>query len=368
MRDLNSSSAVGPDQAPRAGPPSAADIQQSLAAALAAGVTVAEIEGRIRRGVLDPGIEGVQQIGALTMTTTPQHELLARFSTQIDLPAYLVQRGYQVVDGSRNPTYIAMADKESKEILFLRKAQGEGGWAYQNAADPRDRGSVIDYLERHEALSRAAGLERIIACLDPHRRDVPEAVAYRVCLHEKSQVLRAAEARHDTANRDRSDALKELARVGIQPSTLPEWRLGSLQGGPTAVARILGEPSDLWASRYRPTDKQLIIAERPIDALSYGQTRRHDHACYLAVGSELTPTRKRQLAHLLADLPAGVAVVLAFGRDQTGRQLANDLQSLAPLIKMDRAQPELGARWNDQLQLENRHARSLQRGGLGLQR
>ncbi|MEO8211691.1 MAG: hypothetical protein ABI560_00775, partial [Myxococcales bacterium] len=110
MRDLNSSSAVGPDQAPCAGPPSAADIQQSLAAALAAGVTVAEIEGRIRRGVLDPGIEGVQQIGALTMTTTPQHELLARFSAQIDLPAYLVQRGYQVVDGSRNPTYIAMAD------------------------------------------------------------------------------------------------------------------------------------------------------------------------------------------------------------------------------------------------------------------
>jgi Toprim-like len=302
------------------------------------------------------------------MSPIPQEELLARFSAQIDLPAYLGQRGYEVVAGSTNPTYVAMANNRSKEILFLRKDPEPGGWSYRNANDPRDRGSIVEYLDRHESLSRAEGLERIIACVDPRRRDVPQAESYRAYLHEKPQALRDAEAKHDRANRDRSDALKELARVGIQPSTLPEWRLGSWQGGPSAVARILEEPSHLWASRYKPTDKTLIIAERPIDAISYGQTRREENACYLAIGGELTPTRKRQLAHLLADLPSGMSVVLAFGRDQAGRQLANDLQGLAPLIKMDRAQPDFGSRWNDQLQLENRHARSLQRGGLGLQR
>lgn len=299
---------------------------------------------------------------------TPQEELFARFSAQIDLPAYLGQRGYQVVAGSNNPTYVAMADSGSKQILFLSRTSAQGGWTYQNSGDPRDRGSIVNYLERHESLSRTAALEKIIACADPRRRDVPEAESYRGYLRQKPQALCDAEAKHDRANRERADALKELSRVGIKPSTLPEWRLGSLQGGSAAVARILEEPSDLWASRYKPTDKMLVIAERPIDALSYGQTKGQEHACFLAVGRELTPTRKRQLAHLLADLPQGMNVVLAFGRDQGGRQLAGEVQALAPLIKMDRAPPELGPRWNDHLQLENRHARSLPRDGMSLLR
>jgi len=64
-----------------------------------------------------------------------------------------------------------------------------------------------------------------------------------------------------------------------------------------------------------------------------------------------------------------MAVVIACGRDQAGRQLAADLQSLAPNMKMERAAPEFGARWNDQLLLERRHERSLgPRLGAGLQR
>lgn len=359
-------SSIGDRSATDDRPATGEHLRETLQAALAAGVTPADLEVRINRGALGP--HGARRHGEIAMTPTPQDDLLARFSKQIDLPAYLGQLGYEIAAGSHNPTYVAMADKGSKEILFLRKAPDQGGWVYQNANDPRDHGSIVEYLDRHERLSRAAGLERIIACVDPRRRDVPEAVNYRAYLHEKPQALRDAEARHDRANRDRSDALKELARVGIQPSTLPEWRLGSWQGGSAAVAQILDEPSHLWTSRYKPTDTKLIIAERPIDALSYGQTRREEHACYLAVGGELTPTRKKQLAHLLADLPPGMSVVLAFGRDRAGRQLANELQSLAPLIRMDRAAPDLGSRWNDQLQLEGRHARSLQRGSVGLQR
>ena len=118
------------------------------------------------------------------MTTTPQDELLARFSVQIDLPAYLGQRGYQVVDGSRNPTYIAMADKESKEILFLRKIPG-GSASIRTPRDPRDRGSVIDYLERHESDVTNRGSEASSPRYRPtSARDVPEAVAIALAPHE----------------------------------------------------------------------------------------------------------------------------------------------------------------------------------------
>ncbi len=302
------------------------------------------------------------------MSTTPQDELLARFSKEVDLPAYLGQRGYEVVPDAKNAAYIALAHKPSGRILLVARDADGRGWTYKDATDPRDRGSVADYLERHERLSRPAALERVVACLDPRRRDVPEAVAYRAHLHDKPRALVEAESRHALAVRERAEALKALARVGIRTSTMPEWRVGALEGGAIAVDKILSEPAEIWASRYKPTDKKLIIAERPIDALSYGQSKGERDACYLAVGGELTPRRKTQIAHLLADLPAGMSVVIACGRDQAGRQLAGELQRLAPQIKMERAQPEFGARWNDQVQLESRHARSLEGRSLGFQR
>jgi hypothetical protein len=302
------------------------------------------------------------------MTTTPQDELLARFSKEVDLPAYLSQRGFEVVSDAKNAAYIAMAHKPSGQILLVARDGDGRGWTYKSAIDPRDRGSVAEYLERHERLSRPAALERVVACLDPRRRDVSEAVAYRAHLHDKPRALVEAESRHALAVRERAEALKALARVGIRTASMPEWRVGSLAGGATAVDKILSEPAEIWASRYKPTDKKLIIAERPIDALSYGQSKGERDACYLAVGGELTPTRKTQIAHLLADLPSGMSVVIACGRDQAGRQLAGELQSLAPQIKMERAQPEFGARWNDQVQLESRHARSLEGRSLGFQR
>lgn len=302
------------------------------------------------------------------MTTTPQDELLARFSKEVDLPAYLGQRGYEVVSDAKNAAYIAMAHKPSGRILLVARDADGRGWTYKDATDPRDRGSVADYLERHERLSRPAALERVVACLDPRRRDVPEAVAYRAHLHDKPGALVEAESRHALAVRERAEALKALARVGIRTATMPEWRVGALEGGAIAVDKILSEPTEIWASRYKPTDKKLIIAERPIDALSYGQSKGERDACYLAVGGELTPRRKTQIAHLLADLPQGMSIVIACGRDHAGRQLAGELQRLAPQIKMERAQPEFGARWNDQVQLESRHARSLEGRSLGCQR
>jgi len=302
------------------------------------------------------------------MTTTPQDELLARFSKEIDLPAYLVQRGYEVVADAKNAAYIAMAQKSSGQILLIAREADRRGWTYKSATDPRDRGSVADYMARHEGLSRSAALERVVACLDSRRRDVPEAVGYRAHLHDKPRALVDAETRHALAVRERSEALKALARLGLRTATLPEWRIGSLEGGSVAVGRILSEPTEIWASRYKPTDRKLVIVERPIDGLSYGQVRGERDACYLAVGSELTPSRKTQIAHLLADLPSGMAVVVACGRDQAGRQLASEIRNLAPQIKMERAQPEFGARWNDQVQLEARHERSRQQRGGRLQR
>lgn len=310
-----------------------------------------------------------------------EDQLVDRFAKQLDLPAYLAQRGYDFAGTVRGQDSAAgftvgivmrNAGREPPMLLLSRDSE-RGGWAYTYPTNPAGPGTAADYLVRHEHLSRSATLERLAACLNPSRRDVPEAEQYRACLTDKPLPLRRAENEHDAFAQQHRGVLADLGRLGVRartaidmsgpsavPADLPD-RFPPLKV-PADVHRLVEEPAKLWTSRYKPTDKQLVLVERGIDAIAHAQKHRNPDVCYVAVGSELTPVRRTQLNHLLAELPAGMSVVAAFGRDEPGRRMADDVGRLAPHLPLQRTPPEFGTRWSDQMQLEGRHARSLDRG------
>src|SRR5207245_92370 len=114
---------------------------------------------------------------------------------------------------------------------------------------------------------------------------------------------------------------------------------------------------------YRATDRQVVLVERPIDAIAYERSHGNQQACYIYTGDNPSGDSKRKIAHLLADLPDGMKVVVALGRDRRGDELASQLTKLAAALQMQRQKPQLGSRWADQMQMEHRHRRSLQRRG-----
>lgn len=290
-----------------------------------------------------------------------EQELLNRYERNIDLPAYLQSRGYSLQPSPPDHRFIQMADPTGHPII-LAKSPDTGGWAYANPADPADRGTLADYLHRHEGLTPSAALTRVTACLDASRRDVPEAITYRTALSRKPEPLRRAEHEHDVVIANRGAATKALARAGLAPDSIDESRLGPIRGL-ADYARLTSEPlsGELWASRYKETDRRVVIAERPIDAIGSAQHRRDKDASCLAVGATLDSAQRRRLAHVLAELPPGVSVVLAFGNSAHGRDLAAQVQALAPMVKMDHAPPALPGRWGDHLQLHQRHQADLTR-------
>src|SRR5207302_3830332 len=135
-------------------------------------------------------------------------------------------------------------------------------------------------------------------------------------------------------------------RLGVQRGTLDEWRFGAVKRD-ADVTRLVVEPSELWASKYRPADKAVVLVERPIDAIAYERAHGRQAVCYLATGTKPEDEQRRKLAHILAEVPGGPSVVLAFGRDDAGRRMAAEVQALAPLVRMERHAPQLGARWAD---------------------
>jgi Toprim-like len=295
-----------------------------------------------------------------------QEELSQRFARAVDMPAFLGQQGFRLVDG-QEPGRLCMGRAETGEVFRLEKDVERGGWTYANEMDPRDRGTVADFITHRNGGNRAACLERLAACADERGHRSPEGARYRAFLREMPEDLRRAVREHEHARSVEQAASRALDRLGVPPGTLDERRFGAVKHD-ADVRALAAEPEGLWASRYRPTDRAVVLVERPIDAIAYERAHGRQTVCYVATGSKPGDEQRKRLAHVLAEVPENVKVVLAFGRDEAGRRMAAEVQALAPMVRMDRHAPNLGARWADQMQLERRHAVSLQRRAPGLER
>jgi len=294
-----------------------------------------------------------------------QEELLRRFATMIDLPAFVGQQGFQLGE-RQEPGRLSMVHRPTGETLWLERDVDRGGWTYTNAADPHDRGTVVDYLQRRGA-SRAACLDRLIACCDRRARGTVEAERYQEFVRAMPEDLRRALNEHEQHKLAEHATTKALERLGVPRGTLDESRFRPAKRE-ADLAVLTDEPKVLWASSFRPGDRAVVLVERPIDAVAYERAHGRQSACYLATGSAPDPVQKKRLAHILAEAPDGMNVILAFGRDEAGRRLAHEIQAVAPMIHMKRHAPELGARWADQMQLERRHVASLQRTRAAIER
>jgi|GEM_PF-6346965 len=317
---------------------------------------------------------------------TAEDQLLARLGKQIDLPAYLASKGYQYSganrgDGSAAGLVVGIIMRAGEttpalcpDVLVLARDPEHGGWTYTDGRSSLNRGTVVEHLQRHEQLSRRDTIERLAACLDRNRRD-PEAEHYRGCVADKPLSLRRTENEHAVYTQHHRDVTAELARRGVLvethidqfgPRTLVAAVANRFEPIKTQAdfVRLTEEPAKIWTTRFKATDKELVLVERGIDAVAHAQKHRNPNVCYVAVGSELTLDRKTQLSHLLAAVPSGVTVVAAFGRDERGRGLADQIDRLAQHRPVTREVPPFGATWSEQMQLEERHSRSM---GLGQQ-
>lgn len=295
-----------------------------------------------------------------------QEELLQRFARMVDLPAYLGSRGFALSE-QHVAGRISMISRSTGETLRLEKDVERGEWSYFSKQDPSDRGTVADFIARREGLARNACVDRLAACCDWRGRGSAEATRYRAFLRAVPQDLARAMREHEHARLKALGATRALERFGVQRGTLDEWRFGGVKRD-ADVTRIVSEPAELWASKYRPGDRAVVIVERPLDAVAYERAHGRQQVCYLATGTKPDDEQRRRLAHVLAEVPGGTSVVLAFGRDDAGHRMVAEVQALAPLVRMERHAPALGPRWADQMQLERRHALSMRRVVVGLER
>src|SRR5262249_31745145 len=161
---------------------------------------------------------------------------------------------------------------------------------------------------------------------------------------DRGNTLHAAEGLHVTALKREREAIQQLEHLGAERRRFDEWRFGPVRSVDD-VAALVRDPTSIEHSRYRQTDQQLVVVERPLDAIAYEQARGSWRACYIFVGDNPSRHSMQKLAHVIADLPDGMKVVSALGRGRQAEELSFEINRSCR-ANFVRQPPEFGSRWS----------------------
>jgi DNA primase len=98
-----------------------------------------------------------------------------------------------------------------------------------------------------------------------------------------------------------------------------------------------------------------VVAEAPIDALSYHQLFQYRRCRYVATAGALSPAQLVLIRDEIAGLPARSRVVIASDNDAGGDRFAEKIEEIVGGVSLRRHLPPEGKDWNEYLQAVERH-------------
>ncbi|MGK7916370.1 MAG: toprim domain-containing protein [Prochloraceae cyanobacterium] len=117
-----------------------------------------------------------------------------------------------------------------------------------------------------------------------------------------------------------------------------------------------GGTKALWQSNHQKSDRQLLITESAIDALSYHQlfSNENTNTRYIATSGTISNYQLELIKTAMAEMAKlGGSIAIATDNDEMGNKMAKTLSSLAPSkSKVYRHVPQQGKDWNEVIKHE----------------
>lgn len=295
------------------------------------------------------------------------------FKRAIDLRRYAASKGFE---WDRRESWRGSAVMRRGAGKIVVKVNGNGHWVFFDVHDERNNGTIIDFVQHELRLSLGAVRKELrpwvgqasspalpeFPALAPVPRDLRAVEAAYACMQvaERSAYL---ESRGIPAALLTSARFAGCVRIdGHGNVAFPHVdETGALCGFELKndgwVGFASGGYKGVFLSNTAPTDRQLVIVEGAIDALSHALLFPAEDVRYASVGGQLGARQPAAIGAVLADLPGGSAVVLATDNDAPGEVLAGVLQGIfegagRPDLRCARQRPVEGFKdWNDILTL-----------------
>jgi hypothetical protein len=291
---------------------------------------------------------------------------------KINLSEFAASRGYALDRRESSRNSAVMRHPNGDKIVIARN-DASGDWMFFSVRDDRDNGTIIDFVQHLDGVSLGRVRQLLRSWTGSPR---PAGLQLSIFVKDLEPVTRSRAAVIVVWERAKNCfSLPYLTSRGIGPEALMLPRFsgrvrvhgqhdnvlfahhdkGGLCGyeiknkGFTGFAP--GGVKGLWFSQALPTDRQLVLVESGIDALSHHILHPDElWTCYMSTGGELNPQQPELLRGAMEKLPKGAVVLLAFDNDEGGEKLVSEVKAVAPAGReLRRVVPDVGKDWNEML-------------------
>ena len=279
------------------------------------------------------------------MTLPDRRHELEEFKTQINLLEYMSGHGY-ALDRRKSSRSSAVMRNDSGDKLVVARGR-RGHWMYFNPHDDRDQGTIIDFCqlrlrcslgevrkELRQHLGRtseiAVAVPKKFAELAPSEHDLARVLAVWERARPIEGSHRYLEQRNISlavlsdpifADRIRSDRRGNALFLHHNQDGICGYEVKNR--GFTGMSP--GGLKGLFSSRPRSTDRELVICETAIDALSYATLFGTVGTRFVSTAGTVSPAQVALLQSAAQKMPTASRILLATDNDPAGRELAEKI-------------------------------------------
>lgn len=290
------------------------------------------------------------------MTWEKRTEELDEFKTQINLCQYAASRGFELDRRQSSRASAVMRSSNGDKLIVARSNNRH--WIYFNVHDARDRGTIVDFIQSRDRtslgevrkelrpwLGRNEAIPTTSTGTFPDLAPVEHDVAGVLGVWLQAEPVIGAHPYLENARKLPSTVLADpifddrIRMDARQNALFPHFGAEGLCGfevknqGFTGFSP--GGVKGLWCSRPRRDDRQLVICETAIDALSYAALFGCEEKRLVSTAGQISPVQAKLLQLAATKLPDGGQIVLAMDNDAAGRQLAETIAETLLEAKID---------------------------------
>jgi len=265
---------------------------------------------------------------------------------------------------------VALKKDQHDKIIVTQK---NGIWMYFSVYDDQDKGTIIDFIKNryHVSLVQIGKeLSHYLGTVAHHSSQSayqttsespfnPQRIqrlfnSYSIATDHPYLSGRGIASTLLQSNRFYAKVYQDRYGNAVFPHFKGTAPCGLELKGKDMSIMVRGSEKTLWRSNLKKADRQLIIAEAPIDAMSYQALFSLQNAFYVASSGGISTSQLQIITQILTDYPRLQEVIIITDHDTAGNRLANKITDQVKGSsfggKLKHHQPEQkGWDWNEVL-------------------
>jgi len=299
---------------------------------------------------------------------------LEKFKQEVNIAEVAQLFGYYVDKEKSSRAVKQLRNDQTGDKIVVSKNEANGHYIYFSMQDNSDNGTIIDFLQRHTGKNLGQVRKYLRKWLKGQIEGKYEPISIQKSNADRNKIYRIWEKIENdkyfvgswrAISGDIWEEIAEKNRIKIQGDTIyfPMYDLGGICGiEKRTIANgekriISGSTKGLWSYGNLQKAKEIVIAESPLDAISYKLLGGNEDIYVLATMGAIGEKQK-EILRVILDRAKEKEIVIATDNDLAGELLAQEIVEISKEVgatnKLYRAAPPNAKDWNEELQRVNK--------------